>query len=396
MQADERQIIRIAQPASPRGSNASSGGKSAQYHVEPVSPPESGGGGASGAAGGHHWLPGGSGSAAGSDPVAFLAPRRFYPPDPGATGKSHLSPLDYVKNRIVEVMRTSEDDKPDQASQPPQQQQQRHHLQQQQQHFAVGKQQPRSGTADANGSNSEEKSGSQFPVTEGTEHQLRMNDDESRHQNQRQDGEVHLRSEGAVKVVERRTDSDKGRDEGRGRCDSPGEMVIDEGTPVTPQSSGTGEGSSKLDPITTSSSKVPSPASVDGRVVSGFPQSSPSPANNSSAPTFSVTAPVTTAPSSVAAAFVPTYPFSALGVLSAARSPNSGQTPTQAQTSQPVASVSGSTGMVQQNKQPSNSGSGQAQTTVPPPSSPADTPTSRSAEPAPLLSSQYEPLSDED
>lgn len=393
MQADERQIIRIAQPASPRGSSASSGGKSAQYHVEPVSPPESGGGGASG---GHHWLPGGGGgNAAGSDPVAFVAPRRFYPPDPGATGKSHLSPLDYVKNRIVEVMRTSEDDKPDQASQSPQQQ--RHHLQQQQQqqHFVVGKQQPRSGTTDAHGSSSEEKSASQFPVTEGTEHQLRINDDESRHQNQRQDSEVHLRSEGTVKVVDRRTDSDKGRDEGRGRCDSPGEMVIDEGTAVTPQGSGTGGGSSKLDPIMTSSSKVPSPSSVDGRVASGFPRSSPSPANNSAAPTFSVTAPVTTTPSSVAAAFVPTYPFSALGVLSAARSPTSGQASAQAQTSQPVSSVSGTPGMAQQNKQPSG-GSGQAQTAGPPPSSPVDTPASRSAEPAPLLSSQYEPLSDED
>jgi len=206
---------------------------------------------------------------------------------------------------------------------------------------------------------------------------------------------MHHRSEGAVKVVDRRTDSDKGRDEGRGRCDSPGEMVIDEGTAVTPQGSGSGEGSSKLDAIMTSSSKVPSPSSVDGRVVSGFPQSSPSPANNSAAPTFSVTAPVTTTPSSVAAAFVPTYPFSALSVLSAARSPNSGQAPAQAQTSQPVSSASGTLGMAQQNKQPSSS-SGQAQTTVPPPSSPADTPTSRSAEPAPLLSSQYEPLSDED
>jgi hypothetical protein len=222
-----------------------------------------------------------------------------------------------------------------------------------------------------------------------------MSDDECRHQNQRPDGEVHVRGEGGVKVVDRRTDGDKGRDEGRGRCDSPGEMVIDEGTAVTPQGSVTGEDSSKLDPATTNASKVPSPGSVDGRVVSSFPRSSPSPVSNSAVPSFSLTAPVTTTPSSVAAAFVPTYPFSALSVLSAARSPNSGQAAAQAQASQPVSSANGTSGMTQQNKQ-SLSGSGQAQTTVPPPSSPADIPTSRSAEPAPLLSSQYEPLSDED
>jgi hypothetical protein len=222
-----------------------------------------------------------------------------------------------------------------------------------------------------------------------------MNDDESRHQSQRQDNEVHLRGEGGVKVVDRRTEGDKGRDEGRGRCDSPGEMVIDEGTAVTPQGSITGEDSSKLDTITTNVSKVPSPSSVEGRAGSSFPQPSPSPVSNSAAPSFSLTVPVTTTPSSVAAAFVPTYPYSALSVLSAARSPNSGQAPTQAQTSQPVSSASGTSGMTQQNKQ-SSSGSSQAQTTVPPTSSAADIPTSRSAEPAPLLSSQYEPLSDED
>ncbi|KAK6640723.1 hypothetical protein RUM44_012420 [Polyplax serrata] len=60
---DERQIIRIAQ---------SQPGASKSFH-EPVSPPEQWGG-------------------------------RYYPDKP-----SHLSPLDYVKNRIVEVMRTSED-----------------------------------------------------------------------------------------------------------------------------------------------------------------------------------------------------------------------------------------------------------------------------------------------
>lgn len=222
-----------------------------------------------------------------------------------------------------------------------------------------------------------------------------MNEDESRHQNQRQDSEVHLRGEGGVKVVDCKTDGDKGRDEGRGRCDSPGEMVIDEGTAVTAQGSVTGEDSSKLDPATTNVSKVPSPSSVDGRVVSSFPRSSPSPVSNSAAQSFSLTVPVTTTPSSVAASFVPTYPYSALSVLSAARSPNSGQAPTQGQTSQPVSSASGTPGITQQNKQ-SSSGSGQAQTTVPPPSSTADIPTTRSSEPAPLLSSQYEPLSDED
>ena len=222
-----------------------------------------------------------------------------------------------------------------------------------------------------------------------------MNDDESRHQSQRQENEVHLRGEGGVKVVDRRMDGDKGRDEGRGRCDSPGEMVIDEGTAVTPQGSVTGEDSSKLDTVTTNVSKVPSPSSVDGRAGTSFPRSSPSPVSNSAAPSFSLTVPVTTTPSSVAATFVPTYPYSALSVLSAARSPNSGQAPTQAKTSQPVSSASGTPGMTQQNKQ-SSSGPSQAQTTIPPPSSAADVPASRSAEPAPLLSSQYEPLSDED
>ncbi|XP_066149114.1 uncharacterized protein Smr [Euwallacea fornicatus] len=66
-QQDERQIIRIAQ--------------SQKYHHEPVSPPEN-----------NHW----------SDQNY----RRYQQPP------SHMSPLDYVKNRIVEVMRT-EDDKKD-------------------------------------------------------------------------------------------------------------------------------------------------------------------------------------------------------------------------------------------------------------------------------------------
>ncbi|XP_030747632.1 nuclear receptor corepressor 1 isoform X1 [Sitophilus oryzae] len=66
-QQDERQIIRIAQPQ--------------KYHHEPISPPEN-----------NHW-----------SEQNF---RRYQQP------QSHMSPLDYVKNRIVEVMRT-EDDKKD-------------------------------------------------------------------------------------------------------------------------------------------------------------------------------------------------------------------------------------------------------------------------------------------
>lgn len=65
-QQDERQIIRIAQ--------------SQKYHVEPVSPPEN-----------NHW-----------NEQNF---RRYQQP------QSHMSPLDYVKNRIVEVMRTEDDKK---------------------------------------------------------------------------------------------------------------------------------------------------------------------------------------------------------------------------------------------------------------------------------------------
>ncbi|KAJ8956379.1 hypothetical protein NQ318_015117 [Aromia moschata] len=69
-QQDERQIIRIAQPQQ-------------KYHierVEPVSPPEN-----------NHW-----------SEQNF---RRYQQP------QSHISPLDYVKNRIVEVMRTEDDKK---------------------------------------------------------------------------------------------------------------------------------------------------------------------------------------------------------------------------------------------------------------------------------------------
>jgi nuclear receptor co-repressor 1 len=98
---NERQIIRIAQPTSPR----------LPYH-EPVSPPEQPAPTPEQAA--QHWLPGMS--------LNFMH-QRFHPDrnqPPSAPnsegqrsgGKSHtgLSPLDYVKNRIVEVMRTSEED----------------------------------------------------------------------------------------------------------------------------------------------------------------------------------------------------------------------------------------------------------------------------------------------
>ncbi|KAK9874310.1 hypothetical protein WA026_002662 [Henosepilachna vigintioctopunctata] len=74
-QQDERQIIRMAQPS--------------KYHVEPVSPPEN-----------NHWV----------DPNF----RRFQPQPP----QSHMSPLDYVKNRIVEVMRTEDDKKDNQEIRP--------------------------------------------------------------------------------------------------------------------------------------------------------------------------------------------------------------------------------------------------------------------------------------
>ncbi|KAL3271042.1 hypothetical protein HHI36_021542 [Cryptolaemus montrouzieri] len=73
-QQDERQIIRIAQPQ--------------KYHVEPVSPPEN-----------NHW-----------NDQNF---RRFQ-----QQPQSHMSPLDYVKNRIVEVMRTEDDKKENQENHP--------------------------------------------------------------------------------------------------------------------------------------------------------------------------------------------------------------------------------------------------------------------------------------
>lgn len=65
-QQDERQIIRIAQPQ--------------KYHVEPVSPPEN-----------NHW--------------SEQNYRKYQQP------QSHISALDYVKNRIVEAMRTEDDKK---------------------------------------------------------------------------------------------------------------------------------------------------------------------------------------------------------------------------------------------------------------------------------------------
>ncbi|XP_034945061.1 uncharacterized protein Smr isoform X3 [Chelonus insularis] len=95
---DERQIIRVSQtqqqPPPPQPSSQSQPpptSVSKQFHsVEPVSPP---------------------------DATANHYARRFYEATTATTtsgapvNKPHLSPLDYVKNKIVEVMRTSEDDK---------------------------------------------------------------------------------------------------------------------------------------------------------------------------------------------------------------------------------------------------------------------------------------------
>nr|CAD7429781.1 unnamed protein product [Timema monikensis] len=104
LQSDERQIIRVAQPQSPR-TKTSSG----SYHMEPLSPSEH-------VASGHHWLPGGSvGSAGPSESMSFLPSRGRYSSEQTKDKPSHLSPLDYVKNRIVEVMRTSEEEKSEQA-----------------------------------------------------------------------------------------------------------------------------------------------------------------------------------------------------------------------------------------------------------------------------------------
>lgn len=102
---DERQIIRVTQQQSQQQQQqqhqqqqhqqqhqqaASSVGKQQFHSVEPVSPPE---------AGTNHYG------------------RRLYETTTATStsgapsNKPHLSPLDYVKNKIVEVMRTSEDDK---------------------------------------------------------------------------------------------------------------------------------------------------------------------------------------------------------------------------------------------------------------------------------------------
>lgn len=88
--SDERQIIRVAQQTQQHQS-VSSVGKQPFHSVEPVSPPD--------ATSNHYG-------------------RRFYESTTATStsgtpsNKPHLSPLDYVKNKIVEVMRTSEDDKP--------------------------------------------------------------------------------------------------------------------------------------------------------------------------------------------------------------------------------------------------------------------------------------------
>ncbi|XP_063982207.1 nuclear receptor corepressor 2 isoform X2 [Diachasmimorpha longicaudata] len=91
---DERQIIRVSQGQQqsqpPPQSQQAPSSVAKQFHsVEPVSPPETTQ---------NHYA------------------RRFYESTTATTTsgtppKPHLSPLDYVKNKIVEVMRTSEDDK---------------------------------------------------------------------------------------------------------------------------------------------------------------------------------------------------------------------------------------------------------------------------------------------
>ncbi|XP_011313369.1 nuclear receptor corepressor 1 isoform X2 [Fopius arisanus] len=91
---DERQIIRVSQGQQqsqvPQQAQQPPTSVAKQFHsVEPVSPPE---------ATQNHYA------------------RRFYESATATTTsatppKPHLSPLDYVKNKIVEVMRTSEDDK---------------------------------------------------------------------------------------------------------------------------------------------------------------------------------------------------------------------------------------------------------------------------------------------
>ncbi|XP_023245683.1 histone-lysine N-methyltransferase 2D isoform X2 [Copidosoma floridanum] len=90
---DERQIIRVAQQNPPSSqtqpTHQSQQQLQPQFQHEPVSPPE---------------------------PTTNHYPRRFYEPSAATTttpvtpsSKSHLSPLDYVKNKIVEVMRTEDD-----------------------------------------------------------------------------------------------------------------------------------------------------------------------------------------------------------------------------------------------------------------------------------------------
>lgn len=96
---DERQIIRVAQQQQQQqtqqqqqhqSASSTVGKQPFQHSVEPVSPPE--------ATSNHYG-------------------RRFYESTTATStsgtpsNKPHLSPLDYVKNKIVEVMRTSEDDK---------------------------------------------------------------------------------------------------------------------------------------------------------------------------------------------------------------------------------------------------------------------------------------------
>ncbi|XP_029169964.1 uncharacterized protein LOC114939718 isoform X3 [Nylanderia fulva] len=87
---DERQIIRVAQQQQQQQTQQQhqSSGKQQYHSVEPVSPPET---------------------------TANHYGRRFYEPSTATStsgtpsNKSHLSPFDYVKNKIVEVMRTEDD-----------------------------------------------------------------------------------------------------------------------------------------------------------------------------------------------------------------------------------------------------------------------------------------------
>ncbi|KAJ8886402.1 hypothetical protein PR048_012613 [Dryococelus australis] len=348
LQSDERQIIRIAQPQSPR----SKCGGVPTYSMEPVSPPET-------SSGAHHWIH--TGGANTAESVGFLPSRRYFP-ESGGSKPSHISPLEYVNNKIVEVMRTSEDDKSEQVSVP---QQQRHlqqlpqqHLNQQQQTFSGGK----------SGNGVDENGGFPSDVKDCRLNEVIVN--------QLQDTDCNS------SVME------KERQEA-GRCDSPKETENEDGGM---QQLG-GEGGMQIDTVLKVSSGLECAVS---RVTNSFPKTSPLLVNNPISSTFSI-APITSVVSCVAPSFgtspsTYTYPFSALTVPSAGHSPTSIPI---ASTKLPVSCVSNTVSMQlpQQNKL---SSSGQSQLSLAVSSNqPVDMP-SRSSEPAPLLCAQYEPLSDED